>query len=1513
MYRIDMPGRVGESSKRSTRTRTPRSSLSQPPSSSPRSSEKKRQAEKDKKKKKTQKVEGTDDFWEIKRIVDQEERDGETWYLVDWEDNKVTGESYPYEWVHHSGVTLPAIAEWQNRPKDSTPPRGETSSLPALEPESPTDSRPVRSRKRKLVSRAEVAAKRARHASPEPSAESQAAQAIIQEHEVEDDKPEIPDSYEEERGNLQTTHVDSQDGAAEGEGEGEGQLPELQALVEIGAPKDFDPSAYTTYNFSSSLEALEPRRDFSSDLAQSQEHQRSVRPRVTDESGLSHSSSAPQARQLSPSPNSWNKDTQGEEFLFEDNRFSRTSRTPEVPSDPIQSSSPVIRRSSQAPFIWDSDIEDEEQEEPLEVPDSQEPRGSSSYKPSGTSTSRPDSSSNTTTRRNTHTDTEASLEAIESRNSQVFTSSSKQQDSGSIESQFAQRASAFDHEGYTQTPEPTSAQVLSTPTQSSHFLDAISSNPHLPESANQFLDEAAGPPAEIASSILFQPQVLSQSPAKSIEEDLSIGFQTQLPQISCNEDSRDELLPFSGSIEHDLENRRDIRSPSEEVEPAREDDDSPTKQILDQQPDLLSSPSSADWQEFKDLIETQAQTHTPSQGFLSQIHLSSASGTREDPIQIASPEDESFPEVPVLQLGDTQNSTSSKGSGHSQASSHLPSPPAEAVRPSVEDFEPLDIKYPPPIHSSTSMEEADGPAAVVSDQAKMQAPNATDILKAKMAEARAARAAASISNSPAPGLVHSNQSAVAMNRTLPVQPVDPSPAPPAVPLFESPVAPVSDPSIATASVLEAPALAEGVVPSQTPANMEPVADPEEDEEEEELINLSVLPLGRAEYEVPLSMTSYTRDIYVRRIRIYRDSLQSFLGDEILNDGLVAEVNSLLQMLQTICSHPGLLDEEHSQNENHEIQAKWAENVSTKFIFLAELLELMAATDKHIVIIAQPDQIMNELEALLMYHGINYSRADQQRTNSARQFRVTIYPAGTQQFAVDPASAVIALDSSYRTLPYLKQLRTQPSFPDQLAPVISLVVTNSFEHVNRCFDDKLNAVARMSRVASCVCQLMGRVGTFDSDGYYDPPGAANKVAEYLIVGPGEDSWPLLPMPDITNIDLSLLNSQNSSEEQSATSFAANTQSGIKRMLDLEESIGAEKRQRLTPNNSEMDSSHISETVLRGSSTPIATKPFVSSTEDESGQISSLLEKVRNLESQLRVKCAKELELREINQDLESRCRSYEDSMASIQPKYQEALNDRGDFEHQNNLSMAREMKMKKERDNKDAEVIKLREKNLELEDKLSAAETALRTSAVPEAAELATLRDELAKSKLENEREHKRYVNATNDLDYIRSTFQTSSSSAAEQQAELSRLQTEVDAFREKAAFDKVRIQEIQSMNENAELRQENAELRARLKDLERDYDKKQQELMAVTNGRRGTRGTSVPQSPRMGNQNQNSPGPRPISRVLQGGSRGNSPAPGDVRITGGPGPIAGGNFGDALFPNSLPPPPPRERWGQHLQ
>ncbi|KAK6580895.1 hypothetical protein PZA11_006383 [Diplocarpon coronariae] len=276
----------------------------------------------------------------------------------------------------------------------------------------------------------------------------------------------------------------------------------------------------------------------------------------------------------------------------------------------------------------------------------------------------------------------------------------------------------------------------------------------------------------------------------------------------------------------------------------------------------------------------------------------------------------------------------------------------------------------------------------------------------------------------------------------------------------------------------------------------------------------------------------------------------------------------------------------------------------------------------------------------------------------------------------------------------------------------------------------------------------------------------------------------------------------------------------------------------------------------------------------------------------------LETRKINTNLEARCKDYEKSFASIQTKYQEAINDRGSFEHEYSLAMAREIQAKKRGDNRDAEILKLREKNTTLEKELTAARTALANSTIPEAAELAQMYEELEQARHGNKSLQKRISTLSNDLDYIRDSYQTASEQAIKAQMENSRLASENAFFCEKDKTDKVRIHEIQSSHENAELRQVNRQLKARAEDLQRASDRMSEELKVLTNGRRATRGASVPRSPRLGPGSQMSPGSRQsMARVLQyGGSRGNSPVPGDMAGNGqfhGRGGVQYDRFGDA--------------------
>lgn len=120
-----------------------------------------------------------------------------------------------------------------------------------------------------------------------------------------------------------------------------------------------------------------------------------------------------------------------------------------------------------------------------------------------------------------------------------------------------------------------------------------------------------------------------------------------------------------------------------------------------------------------------------------------------------------------------------------------------------------------------------------------------------------------------------------------------------------------------------------------------------------------------------------------------------------------------------------------------------------------------------------------------------------------------------------------------------------------------------------------------------------------------------------------------------------------------------------------------------------------------------------------------------------------------------------------------------------------------------------------------------------------MRSELATERSEKERLQKRLKNMQDDQEYLRNSYQLSSNLAAEHAAEAQSLQAEVDKLKVKAGDNIVRIHEININNEiEAHLRRIK-QLQLEKEELIRELEKRGEELKALTNGRRGTRGTSV--------------------------------------------------------------------------
>jgi Class II histone deacetylase complex subunits 2 and 3 len=413
--------------------------------------------------------------------------------------------------------------------------------------------------------------------------------------------------------------------------------------------------------------------------------------------------------------------------------------------------------------------------------------------------------------------------------------------------------------------------------------------------------------------------------------------------------------------------------------------------------------------------------------------------------------------------------------------------------------------------------------------------------------------------------VAERERAASASRSLPQSPSPPSPT------LQSPARLSSEPvaSMAAAAVNNANIIANQALPlQQTIEDVAPAleqvvsqASPEaEVDHEAELpaTSLRVLLQEPEEYVIPLPMVSYARDVYVNAIRARKSQRYAFLTDEVFDASLVREIDAMIDELDQLCSHQDLIVDDFSTQrmEVVERQAKWAENISTKCIFLAEFLSLMQTEAKQIAILVRPGRMLEILEALFTWHGFVYSRADRpgySGNTSGGPMQISLIPTQGKILGFDPPSVVIAFDSTYTSVPFLKTLRLNPSYPTKLVPLLPLIVTHSIEHLEKCFPRNLEPVERKIKLVSCLTQIADGVGKLGS-GYLDPPLAAKAVAEYVVNGTIEGTWPLLPMAEIEDLKLDIDGSQSRQhqEQPAATppsdiSLAQVSQFGMKRQL------------------------------------------------------------------------------------------------------------------------------------------------------------------------------------------------------------------------------------------------------------------------------------------------------------------------------------------------------------------------------
>lgn len=644
-----------------------------------------------------------------------------------------------------------------------------------------------------------------------------------------------------------------------------------------------------------------------------------------------------------------------------------------------------------------------------------------------------------------------------------------------------------------------------------------------------------------------------------------------------------------------------------------------------------------------------------------------------------------------------------------------------------------------------------------------------------------------------------------------------------------------------------------------------------------------------EFDVPLPLITQVRDIYVETLRRNRDKLYSITKDTPISVSRLAESNVILDDLRRLCDYSRLTMNDHSlQRQDLQIyEAKYAENISTKLIFIVELLTLMRSYKQYVIIIIRQD-LIEVFEAIFQSHGFFYCRADLPEIKSGiaeNDIKITLLPTSSEIKNIKPANLIIAFDSSYSQFVHSKEFEKVIDTFKSSAFLIHLVIYRSVEHLEKNLEPTTDILYDKLRLLRLIYTIASNVGMLPRE-YPEPLDSARLITEYLKQNETGAFWPL---PTLTGIDENIENT----EDEDIPGLLELLE-GFSEALHKVASIDSTSIKRLSECNSteNPDSPKRQKTeVFQKKSIPWSqmvhkTNNFGDKCLDQSQNgfqvaydsvacnksnngadihsrdyISLLLQKLNSLEIQLRKRDEREIELDQTNLELEVRCLDFESSIKLIQPKYQEAINDRGLFENEKELALGRERSLQQALESKEKQLAKTQEENINILKELKTAQEALSNSKIPEVAELQKMRLEIIVLKAENERLQKQIKLKDSDYDYMQTNYQKVSTSAASLAQQIQCQENEIKALKIKAGENAIRINQIQSENAVNDLQLMIRGLRAEKIELELHVEKLSEQYNAIMCGHPNTRGSSVPRSPRL---NPCVSSLRPITRVVGG-------------------------------------------------
>lgn len=636
--------------------------------------------------------------------------------------------------------------------------------------------------------------------------------------------------------------------------------------------------------------------------------------------------------------------------------------------------------------------------------------------------------------------------------------------------------------------------------------------------------------------------------------------------------------------------------------------------------------------------------------------------------------------------------------------------------------------------------------------------------------------------------------------------------------------------------------------------------------------------GSRSHIVPIVLVGHQRDQYQNSVYYHNALMERFLSSSQPDHRISEEAEAFVDRMRRILLHPDLDNPETLTQYVGEpgAQAQWDIDCSAKFRFLKTLLDSIRNLTIQVVVVTKAGRVQQILAKFLNDLGFPHRKDGDEASSNITEGR---FGPGITLISVDkalslsqgpPADIIVVFDPAVSEESVAIKCQRQ----SEAAPPIclTLIVPDTIEHIERSLSTDLTPCAKLRALVHGMYQLRNGARKLD-DEHMNPDQTAHSIAKYLAAQDREAEWPIPTLGMLANLDSQTDSDLEMGNHTEQTVADADAQIGTKRSFNasdvtLEEQENIKRARIGEPNDSDtldllgtinpqdIEITHISDSGSRPtkSASGDAVKPSASS---DSGMTVA------------------EQHLQHMLKYTQDRLHDHVHALSDLQCRHEAQREELIEITNERD-SAIRTAQQAVTRMTEAANVdSKLKLERSALKQQLEAANARLLDHSVPERAEFEALRLAAMTSTSEKEQLERRLESAKEDLEYLRTNYQSASQSAQNLAIQNTELESELAVMKHKASGEQSRLRQMGYDAYTKNLQVENKKMKVLLRDREaglRFRDEELAKLREAARGRMGTRGTSVPRSPRLG-----SPMKVDGARGSGRGSRQGSPAASDLR------------------------------------